>query len=193
MFALFWISCHKKVSVLSFIVEDKRAVRLHCVSLMCGNTASIGVVSRSIPNWDKGLQALKRWRGKRNATLVFDTDTDGWDHDKLNVIFKKPSNAVVAVTNEGDVFGAFVSVAINMVNEYFRDDDQFVFSFFLHGRCAVPQKWELTKNRVHTDLGVLVFPSSSRNNIFFRLLSGFGFVHGVNESVFGLVSFSFDG
>ena len=38
-------------------------------------------------------------------------------------------------------------MAINETGMYLPDDGQFAFSFFSHGRCMVPQRWGLRKDR----------------------------------------------
>ena len=94
----------------------------------------------------EGLEALAAWTGKTKVMFVSDTDTDGWDKLKFINVLKKPSNAVIGITDKGDVFGGYVSVGINGSGT-FPDKGQFVFSFFANGRCMVPQRWVMKKDR----------------------------------------------
>ena len=115
----------------------------------------------------KEHQFLKAWTGKSNSTLVFDTDTDGWDHGKFNDVLRAPSNAVIGITDEGDVFGGYVSVAINETDKWLPDDGQFAFSFFSHGRCDVPQRWMMKKDREYAGEDVRIWPTGDNEFIRF--------------------------
>ena len=120
----------------------------------------------SIPCLSEGLKALKTWTCKSKATLVFDSDKDGWDKLKFNEVMKSPSHAVIGFTDEGDVFGGYVSVPLTETG-FFRDDGQFAFSFFSHGRCAVPQRWMMKKNREYAGLDVYIWPTGDNDFIRF--------------------------
>lgn len=121
------------------------------------------------------IETLKAWTGKDNATLVFDTDKDGWDHGKFIDVLKTPSHAVIGITNEGDIFGGYVSVHLTETDKWFRDDGQFVFSFFSHGRCDVPQRWVLRKNRPYAGSEVKIYDPTDSWFIYFGSDGGFRF------------------
>ena len=88
------------------------------------------------------VNALREWTGKASATVVFDSTVDEFTADGLfNTIQGKPNIALVGFTAEGDVFGAFYSVAVTEQGEEYFDPDTFAFSFESRGRCMAPQRF----------------------------------------------------
>ena len=130
----------------------------------------------------KELDALKAWTGRDNTTLVFDTDRDAWDHGKFNDVLRRPSNAVIGITDKGDVFGGYVSVAVNETGKWLPDDGQFAFSFFSHGRCNVPQRWVLRKDRKNEGCEVMVCDTTKSLFIDFGSDGFFKFHNGWKET-----------
>ena len=128
----------------------------NCAIMTCGDSAASddGAWGRL----SEGLEALAAWTGKTKVMFVSDTDTDGWDKLKFINVHKKPSNAVIGITDKGDVFGGYVSVGINGSGT-FPDKGQFVFSFFANGRCVVPQRWVMKKDRENAGEDVYIWPT----------------------------------
>ena len=87
----------------------------------------------------------------------------------------------------------FVSVAINKTDKKLPDNGQFVFSFFSHGRCFVPQMWGLRKDRQDAGDEVPVFNATDSTSVFVGFVGHFIFGSGRNESRVGCVSLSFEG
>ena len=100
------------------------------------------------------VNALKAWTGKASATVVFDSTVDEFTADGLfNTIQGKPNIAIVATTTDGDVFGAFYSVAVTEQWKWFDDPNIFAFSFESRGRCLTPQRF-LVKQDGKSDANV---------------------------------------
>ena len=88
------------------------------------------------------INALKEWTGKASATVVYDSTVDEFTHNGLFEKVKGKRNiAIIATTTDGDVFGAYYSVAVTQQEQYFQDPDMFIFSFESHGRCMTPQRF----------------------------------------------------
>ena len=121
----------------------------------------------SISCLSEGLKALKTWTCKSKATLVFDSDKDGWDKPKFHEAMKKPSNAVIGITDKGDIFGGYVSVALTETGKWLPDDGQFAFSLFSHGRCDVPQRWMMKKDREGAGKDVAIWRPGNNDYITF--------------------------
>lgn len=146
-----------------------------------------------VTNLSNGFTTLRQWTGKNRATIVFDTDKDGWDHGQFIDALKQPSNAVIGITEDGDVFGAFVSVAINETDQELPDEGQFVFSLFSHGRCKVPRRWGLRKDRKWPGKEVKIYDPTDSAFIGFGSDGHFWFGNGPNESDVFYPSRSFEG
>ena len=89
-----------------------------------------------------GLQALKGWTQKQNATIIFDSSYDPF---VFNVFHERVMNvqdvAVVGFTSEGCVFGGFFHRPVGVVNVQVEDPHVFAFSFASRGACETPQQF----------------------------------------------------
>ena len=159
---------------------------------MCGNSTSSKDVVQPF-DLSQGFDALKVWTGKTNATIVYDSSSCEWDHNKFNELLKTPSNAVIGITEDGDVFGGFVSVAIEKANHWLPDGSLFVFSLFCHWRCDVPQKWELLERRKNVTETVMIFDTTNSSFIRFGSFGFFFFGEGRNCSYIGRLDMCFEG
>ena len=111
------------------------------------------------------IDALKQWTGKTSATIVYDNTVDESTHNGLFEKVKGKRNiALIATTADGDVFGAFYSVAVTEQQKDFDDPDIFIFSFESHGRCETPQRFV-----VHEE-------SKDRANVWLEMSNDSGFV-----------------
>ena len=166
---------------------------------MCGNTPRrvrvLDPPSKNVTQTSRlsELDALTAWTARTSAALVFDTDTDGWDHRKFNDVLRRPSNAVVAFTEQGDVFGAFVSVAVTETNRVLPDGGQFAFSLDSRWRCGVPRRWVLRDDR--KDAGRDVEIDNPASNVFVAFGSDghIVFVKGRRTSYVGDPSGTYEG
>ena len=103
---------------------------------------------------DRCVNALKEWTGKESAAIVFDSTVDEFtNHGLFNKVKKKRNVALVATTTDGDVFGAFYSVAVAKLKEDFDDPNIFAFSFESRGRCETPQRF-VVKEECRDNAGV---------------------------------------
>ena len=92
----------------------------------------------------QNINALKEWTGKSRATLLFDSILDEFTNDGLfEKVATRLNVALIAFTENGDVFGGFYTVAVTEQEQRFDDPNLFVFSFESHGRCATPQRFVL--------------------------------------------------
>ena len=137
------------------------------------------------------VKVLKEWTGKETAELVYDTTTCDFSHNAFNVCFKSPNNAVIGVTEDGDIFGGFGVVV--QINEYTPNPNHFIFSLDSHCRCCVPQRWRIKPEKQATS--VMLFNDSSD---FIRFGAGDGegrlyFISGQNQSFCCNLSESYDG
>ena len=142
----------------------------------------------------QNVKTLKEWAGKETAELVYDSAACGFSHDAFNACFESPNNAVVAITEDGDVYGGFVSVAVNGIGGYVTDADHFIFSLASHRRCAVPQRWAIKSEKQAT--AVKLFNTNASYFIRFGGGSDEGrlyLIPGRNESFCFNPSESYDG
>ena len=113
----------------------------------------------------QNVKVLKEWAGKETAELVYDSATCDFSHDAFNACFRSPSNAVVGITEDGDVFGGFVSVVVRQVNNFTTDPVHFILSLASHRRCAVPQRWAINPEKQAT--AVRLFDTTSASFVRF--------------------------
>ena len=114
-------------------------------------TSGGGVWARRIENHsmaDCG-NALTRWTGKANATIIYDSTVDEFTYN--GGIFKKikgkENTAVIGFTTDGDVFGGFNTVALTKHGKESSDPNTFFFSFESHGRCETPQRFVVKNDK----------------------------------------------
>ena len=98
----------------------------------------------------QNVKTLKEWAGKEHAEVVYDSAACDFSHDAFNECFESPSNAVVGITEDGDVYGGFVSVAVDQVKTFTPDPGNFIFSLASHRRCPVPQRWVIKPEKQET-------------------------------------------
>ena len=85
---------------------------------------------------------LKEWTGKGSATIIFDSTVDEFtDQGLFDKVKGKANIAIVAFTSDGDMFGAFYTVAVTEQDEAVKDQNMFIFSFESRGRCETPQRF----------------------------------------------------
>ena len=107
------------------------------------------------------INALKEWAGKSRATIVFDSTVDEFtDGGLFNKVMGKPNVALVGFTTDGDVFGAFYSVAVTEKEKDHYDSTIFAFSFESHGRCETPQRFAV-KEEVKMEANVFFFKNNT--------------------------------
>ena len=100
------------------------------------------------PELGNGFESLKEWTGKEKATLVYDSNFDSSSPVTLfEKVRGKPNVAIIVFVKEGDVFGAFYSIALTEKNKEYVDLNAFVFSFKSHGRCRVPQRFMVKEEK----------------------------------------------
>ena len=98
------------------------------------------------PTVQNPVNKLKEWTGKASATIIYDSTVDEFTADGLFTKVKgKKYVALVGFTTDGDVFGAFYSVAVTEQSECYKDPTLFVFSFESRGRCTTPHRFALKK------------------------------------------------
>ena len=115
----------------------------------------------------KGVNALKEWTGRASATIVFDSAVDEFTHAGLfSKVRGKPNIAIVGFTIQGDVFGAFYSVAVTEQEVDFLDPNIFAFSFESHGRCETPQRF-VVKDGLKEMVNVYFDKDDSRGFVWF--------------------------
>ena len=104
--------------------------------------------------------SLTQWTGKPEATVVFDSLVDALAVDTFaQAVTGTPDVALVAVTTDGDVLGAFFSGALTGPDVACPDASVFVFSFESHGRCMTPQRFVLKPSAVeHASVRLLPAP-----------------------------------
>ena len=91
-------------------------------------------------------KTLTEWTGLSGAEIIYDSDVCPFTQDDLfDAVRSKENIAIVATTTEGDVFGAFYTVAVDKRDEWFHDPDMFLFSFGSHGRCETPMRFDVKK------------------------------------------------
>ena len=84
--------------------------------------------------------SLKEWARKTTASVVYDSNVCPFTAECLfQMVRGRPNISIVATTTDGDVFGAFYSVAVTEQDTVFYDPNMFIFSFESHGRCATPR------------------------------------------------------
>ena len=111
------------------------------------------------------VNALKRWTGKASATIVFDSTVDEFTDDGLfNTVCNKWDIAIIATTQDGDVFGGFYNVAVTEHDRSFADPNQFAFSFEAHGRCETPQMFPVKREKQH--LADIILPKDDEEGVF---------------------------
>ena len=121
------------------------------VSVETFQLVSSSISGRDLEAMAKALESLKEWTGKTNATIIYDSTVDEFtDQGLFDKVKSKRNIALIGFTTDGDVFGGFYSVAVEMQEMQFFDPNMFVFSFESHGRCETPQmfivKEELREN-----------------------------------------------
>ena len=102
---------------------------------------------------------------------------------------------MIGITDKGDVFGAYISVAVKeTVGNYkdIRDDGQFAFSFFSHGRCDVPQRWGL-RNDKQNSIEIIISDPTDSEFLWFGVCVGFDFSNGPMKSTVLSPGESFEG
>ena len=111
----------------------------------------------------KGVESLKSWTGKANATIVYDSTVDQFTADGLfDKVKGKRNVAVIGFTTDCDVFGGFYSVAVTEQNRCFFDPNIFAFSFESHGRCETPKRFVVKEDKKDKAF-VLFYKNNSRN------------------------------
>ena len=82
---------------------------------------------------------FNHWTWKSTVTIIYDSTVDEFTNDGLfNKVKGKSDIAIIAFTADGDVFGAFYSVAASEPEKRYKDPNIFAFSFESHGRCMTP-------------------------------------------------------
>ena len=88
------------------------------------------------------VKSLQEWTGKTRVSVLFDSNENEFTDTALfDVLRNRPNVALVAVTKDDDVFGAFYSTPVSKQDEEFYDENIFAFSFESHGRCMTPQRF----------------------------------------------------
>ena len=131
----------------------------------------------------KCVEALKGWTEKRNVAVLYDSMVDELTDDGLfRSVVGKPNVAVVAFTTDGDVFGAFYSVAVTEQWREFPDPSIFAFSFESHGRCMTPQRFVLKPDAKEKAAVEFFKESFKRWFVRFRFRGADGFDFGDPQS-----------
>ena len=95
----------------------------------------------------RGVEELKKWTGKSNATIVYDSRVVPFTHGEFfDAVKYKRNIAVVGFTKNGDVFGGFYSGAVINQDGLSLDPNIFIFSFESRGRCKTPQKFSVEES-----------------------------------------------
>ena len=88
------------------------------------------------------VKSLQEWTGKTTMSVLFDSNENEFtDRSLFDAVKNKPNIALVAVTTDNDVFGAFYSIPVSKQEEELFDGNVFAFSFESHGRCMTPQRF----------------------------------------------------
>ena len=128
------------------------------------------------------INALKEWTGKARATIIYDSKVDEFTDDGLfQKVRGKRNIAVVGITKDGDVFGAFYSVAVMEQNKYFYDPTMFAFSFESRGRCETPQRF-VVKEGLKEKARVRFWKNYSNAFVWFGVDGAGGFYLGNERS-----------
>ena len=128
------------------------------------------------------VNALTEWTGKVRATIVYDSTVDEFTDNGLFVKVKGKRNiAVVGFTTDGDVFGAFYSVAVMKQERTFYDPNIFAFSFESRGRCATPQRF-VVKEGLKKKANVSFWKNDSNGFVRFWVNGEGGFYLGNERS-----------
>ena len=128
------------------------------------------------------VSALKEWTGKASARIIYDSIVDEFTDDGIfENVRGKENVAVVGFTTDGDVFGAFYSVAVTVQDKYIFDPDIFAFSFESHGRCTTPQRFVLKEKK--KELAYVRFDKGdSQGFVYFGVYGTSGFWLGKERS-----------
>ena len=106
----------------------------------------------------KLTEILQKWAGKTRFTVVFDSDADGAGFETFQTRLLHRSNlAFVGITQNNDVFGAYLNVTIDRISfcSFYDDPDHFIFSFNTNGRCRTPRRWFVKESRRHETNGLI--------------------------------------
>ena len=130
----------------------------------------------------KCSQQLKEWTGKTYSTVLYDSKVDPFTHDGVFAKVRgKPNCALIGVSTDGDVFGAFYSVAVTKQEEWLYDPSVFAFSFESHGRCKTPQRFPV-KESAKSKVFISFMKSFSDGFFWVGVSSNIGFNMGNAQS-----------
>ena len=97
------------------------------------------------------LDTLAAWVGRETCSLLYDTESDGWDTRAFcSAIVGKRDVVLAVVTEAHDVFGAYISKAVRP--NWTLDKHFFIFSLRAPGRLPKPKRWfpkKTTRNPHH--------------------------------------------
>ena len=109
------------------------------------------------------LRVLKKWTGKKNATLLYDSSVDELSADELFAkVANKPNIALVNVQENGEIIGVFYAAAVKSQGAYVKDPDVFIFALEANGRFRTPKHFTV-KWHVRDSMAVVFFQNSSDN------------------------------
>ncbi|KAL7721348.1 TLDc domain-containing protein [Entamoeba marina] len=106
---------------------------------------------------DQNLQKLKTWIGASKCYILFDTNTDGWNHElfiskALN--FKKIT--ILNHTQDGDIFGSYTNEPLTVCEKYHADPNHFIFSL-LKSNKQKHKQWKRNLNRKNFEESIYVY------------------------------------
>ena len=140
-------------------------------------------------------QALSAWFGMANAKVVYDSDEDEFCSAAFaRHVLARDNVAVVATTDDGDVFGGFCAAPVTSLFTRHVDPSVCLFSFASHGRCPTPARFPQARPADNPAF-VEVWNNDQRGFLAFGGVSG-GFVCLGNECLYSCadaLAAAFDG
>ena len=115
------------------------------------------------------------WFGTANAKILYDSDVDEFCSATFaRHILSRDNVAVVATTDDGDVFGGICAAAVTSLFTQHVDPSICLFSFESHGRCPTPARFPQARPEDNPAF-VEVWKNDQRGFLAFGGVSG-GFV-----------------
>ena len=120
------------------------------------------------------VEALKIWTETNSVNVLYDTVIDEFTDDKLfQSVYGKKNVAIIGITTDGDVFGAFYRFA--MTRREANQPGLIAFSFESNGRCQTPHVFPVNPMMRYQARVTFCKNESDRRFVFFD--SGPGWFH----------------